>query len=62
MKPKIKVPKGWYRLRKGTVIKRGDKYWDLGIWFKTLCQGYIVGDIELTGEGIYIRRKPPTHK
>jgi hypothetical protein len=35
---KIKIPKGWRKLRKGTVIERGDKFkvrvgWERSCWW-----------------------------
>lgn len=51
----MKIPKGWHRLRKGTVIKEGDKFLlsQLG-WRPSLCVGFKVGGT--FAARFYIRR------
>jgi hypothetical protein len=56
-----KVPKGWYRIRKGTAIKKGDKFIPSGgkRWLLTgaYC-GMLVGwDYGYGSTLHYIRRK-----
>lgn len=58
MKPII--PKGWRQLCKGTIIKNGDKYWDLCEWSISNNQGHIVGDV--LSYNTYIRRITPKEK
>jgi hypothetical protein len=50
----IKIPKGWRKLKKGTLIRQGDRFLDWrGRWISTRDQGWHVG--ELNG-AIYIRK------
>lgn len=57
-----KIPKGWYEVREGAVIKRGDQFVNCeGRWIKTSDAGRKVGNgIPWNEEykqwsGIYIR-------
>jgi hypothetical protein len=54
MKTKIKIPKGWKKLGKGTFIKRGDKWFDCSNhrWNKSVSVGERVGFLQ----DIYIRK------
>lgn len=60
MKSELKVPKGWRVLKKGTVIKEGDKFDSVG-WWDTGAIGKRVGQkIGGVASGCYIREKPST--
>ena len=60
MKTKIKAPKGWRVMRKGTLLKTGDKFFHGGYWYCTKIAGFKVGwDESLeerSGGAAYIRR------
>lgn len=53
-----KIPKGWHKLRKGTVIKQGDKVLSGRYWYLTGAQGSEVERHWFT-QGPYIRRIKP---
>lgn len=50
----MKIPKGWKRLRKGTVLKPGDKFSAGSNWLVTGEEGRIVG--VTASEKFYIRK------
>jgi hypothetical protein len=57
MKAEIRIPKGWRRLRSNEIIRKGDKFWSAGDWYKSM--NWTVGPLragEHTGS-TYIRRK-----
>jgi len=51
---KIKIPAGWRKLRKGTVIENGDKWNNLDGWMRT----FRTGDRIIQSDATYIRRIP----
>jgi hypothetical protein len=42
-----KIPKGWRRLAKGQIVKKGDMWWDEDPdelnWNETACAGQVIG-------------------
>lgn len=60
MKAEAQIPKGWRKLRRGTLIRRGDRcrwYVPAAVgWRETECEGEKVGATAFT-EVTYIRRK-----
>lgn len=54
MKPKIKIPKGFRKLRNGTPIVEGDKYHVTGNTFRVTQ--FRAGDLLSVKESTYIRR------
>lgn len=51
-----KIPNGWYKLKKGTIIKENDQFDLNNGWYNTLCNGCKVGS-EGAKLSTYIRRK-----
>lgn len=48
-----KIPKGWRKLRRGTRIQKGDRYYNGRRWLKVAASiGYLVGMLSFA----YIRR------
>lgn len=54
VKATIHIPKGWRKLRAGTIIKPGDRFASLAEseWRVTSAQGFLVGQLC----DLYIRR------
>lgn len=53
------IPRGWHRLRLGTIIRLGDYFWCVNQWDVSWCPGYVIGDPETLDRGEpmkYIRR------
>ena len=52
----MKIPKGWYRLKKGALIKERDEFWIGGMgWNRTVMAGRCIGD-HVTSPTPYIRK------
>lgn len=56
MTDKLKILKGWKKLRRGSVIKRGDRFWSIFYqeWMLTQAQGEHV-----QSHNVYIRKVKP---
>jgi len=63
---KIRIPKGWYKLRNGTRIRRGDRCVGAGGWFSAMniSETKVAASWCKAGwndELTYIRRKSKHH-
>lgn len=44
----MKIPKGWYKLNRGTIIEDGDKFHDIEKgWLLTEAPGVVVGSFAI---------------
>lgn len=63
MKTKIKIPKGWYRLKAGAIRKRGDhhymaKHRSGKSWHPVAVSFGRIESADIEHYGAFIRRKP----